>query len=224
MESRWEEIKERVKQHLPQTAFKLWIEPMQEDCGASGQLVLGCPNPFFLHWVRSNYYSCILEEAIRLQGPDAAVHLTVLPAVEAAKKPPLTVHPGLPLLTPPSEPSRHQLNKSFTFEKFVVGDSNRLAFQASQALAADAVLYGHTLFLTSMPGLGKSHLSQAVGNFIQDRKKNTRVLYLTAEDFTNEMIVSLKNGRMDQFKDKYRRQCDTLLLEGVHFLSGKEKI
>ena len=116
------------------------------------------------------------------------------------------------------------LNKSFTFERFVVGASNRLAFQASRALASDDTLYGKTLFLASQPGLGKSHLSQAVGNYIQTNFRSNRVLYLTAEDFANEMVAALRHGQMSQFKEKFRRQCDALLLEGVHFLSGKDKI
>ncbi len=72
--------------------------------------------------------------------------------------------------------------------------------------------------------MGKSHLSQAVGNYIQSNLRLNRVLYLTAEDFANEMVAALRQGSMPQFKEKFRRQCDALLLEGVHFLSGKEKI
>ena len=106
----------------------------------------------------------------------------------------------------------------------MVGASNRLAYQASQALARNDTFYNRTLFLTSGPGLGKSHLSQAVGNFVTKSAAEKQVLYITAENFANEMVSALKNGRMSTFKERFRQDCDILLLEEVQFLSGKEKI
>ncbi len=91
-------------------------------------------------------------------------------------------------------------------------------------MAGNDTVFGRTLFLASQTGLGKSHLSQAVGNYMCLNASGARVLYLTAEDFANEMVAALRAGKMAQFKEKFRRQCDALLLEGVHFLSGKEKI
>jgi chromosomal replication initiator protein len=119
---------------------------------------------------------------------------------------------------------RSGLNQAFTFANFVVGASNRLAYQASQALARNDTFYNHLLYLTSNPGLGKSHLSQAVGNFVTQTAPRGKVLYLTAENFANEMVGALKNGRMADFKERFRTECDLLLLEEVQFLSGKEKI
>jgi chromosomal replication initiator protein len=80
-----------------------------------------------------------------------------------------------------------------------------------------------SLFILSNTGLGKSHLSQAVAHAVMEKDPNLRVIYLTAEDFINEMIFALKNNRIEDFKNKFRRRCDVLLLEEVHFLSGKEK-
>ena len=106
----------------------------------------------------------------------------------------------------------------------MVGASNRLAYQASQALARNDTFYNRILFLTSGPGLGKSHLSQAVGNFVTKSAAGKQVLYITAENFANEMVSAIKNGRMSTFKERFRQDCDILLLEEVQFLSGKEKI
>jgi chromosomal replication initiator protein len=128
----------------------------------------------------------------------------------------------LPQLTPRA--ARGALNQAFTFDKFVVGASNRLAYQASHALARNDTFYNHILFITSSPGLGKSHLSQAVGNFVSQTAASGKVLYLTAENFANEMVGALKSGRMSDFKERFRSECDVLLLEEVQFLSGKEKI
>jgi chromosomal replication initiator protein len=104
-----------------------------------------------------------------------------------------------------------------------VGPCNEFAYSASKALAQGGAWNYHSLMMLSNTGLGKSHLSQAIGHAILAQDEKRRVYYLTAEDFTNEMIKALKTNRIDAFKDKYRRQCDVLILEEVHFLGGKEK-
>ena len=223
MDSHWEIVKQHFKSKLAASAYQLWIEPLQANQGDSGELILECPNPFFLHWVHNNYLTDIAREYQALAGGLNQIKLGL------SKKPPrLEIQPQqvqrcIPILSPPKGWAR-LLNKNFTFERFVVGASNRLAFQASRALASDDTLYSKTLYLSSQSGLGKSHLSQAVGNYIQTHFRSNRVFYLTAEDFANEMVTALRQGNIHQFKDKFRQQCDTLLLEGVHFLSGKEKI
>jgi chromosomal replication initiator protein len=93
---------------------------------------------------------------------------------------------------------------------------------ATLALATDQNIYNNTLFLHSPNGLGKTHLSQAVGRHLSQHKPQAKVLYLSAEAFTQELVLSLKSNRMEVFKDKYRRHCDYLILEEIHFFSGKE--
>ncbi len=105
----------------------------------------------------------------------------------------------------------------------MVGPSNEFAFSASEALARGTSINYPSLLMLANTGLGKSHLSQAVGHTILRENPNTRVFYMTAEDFANEMIFSLKTNRIDDFKNRYRKSCDVLLLEELHFLSGKEK-
>jgi chromosomal replication initiator protein len=223
MDSHWEKVKQNFKTKLAPSAYQLWIEPLQATQGVSGELILECPNPFFLHWVHNNYLPSIAQEYRALTGRLIQIKLHLFKSERRVANHPQPIQPYLPDFRKPDEMAR-LLNKSFTFEQFVVGASNRLAFQASRALASDDTLYSKTLFLASQPGLGKSHLSQAVGNYIQSNLRLNRVLYLTAEDFANEMVAALRQGNMPQFKEKFRRQCDALLLEGVHFLSGKEKI
>ncbi|MBW1917160.1 MAG: chromosomal replication initiator protein DnaA [Deltaproteobacteria bacterium] len=223
MEPAWIDIKHRLKSRLPASGFKLWIEPLQASRGSQGELVLGCPNAFTLHWVRAYYLELIREEVQQVLGKGFPFDLRVLHPSPRKLSTPLQRQPVLPGVKPSPIPARG-LNQSFTFEHFVVGASNRFAFQASQALARNDTVYGRTLFLTSLPGLGKSHLSQAVGNHIYAQGPDHRVFYLTAEDFANEMVLALKQGQIERFKEKFRRQTDILLLEDVHFLSGKEKI
>jgi chromosomal replication initiator protein len=223
MDRHWEKIKQNFKTRLAASAYQLWIEPLRASQGDSGELILECPNPFFLHWVHNNYLADITCEYQAITGQLIQIRLGLMKSVRQLDTQPQRIQPALPDFRKPQGLAR-LLNKSFTFERFIVGASNRLAFQASRALASDDTLYSKTLFLASQPGLGKSHLSQAVGNYIQSNFRSNRVLYLTAEDFANEMVAALRQGNMPQFKEKFRQQCDALLLEGVHFLSGKDKI
>jgi chromosomal replication initiator protein len=116
-----------------------------------------------------------------------------------------------------------RLNKDFTFDRFVVGGNNEFAYSASKAMANGSSFKYNSLLMLAATGLGKSHLSHAVGHAILKKNPSCRVHYVTAEDFANDMIFSLKNKRIEEFKNKYRRCCDVLLLEEVHFLGGKEK-
>jgi chromosomal replication initiator protein len=115
------------------------------------------------------------------------------------------------------------LNQDFTFDRFVVGRCNEFAYAASKALAIEGQFPCSSLFIVAKTGLGKSHLSQATAHALLESNPRIKVIYITAEDFVNEMIFALKNHRIDEFKTKYRRSCDVLLLEEIQFLSGKEK-
>ena len=218
----WDAVKEAIKDDMPSSTFHLWIEPLQVENGPEGELLLACPNPFALRWVQAHYLPLIRQTLQNLGQVSPPVHLKLLTAPARRQALPPALQPALPQMAPQAR--RGGLNRAFTFDNFVVGASNRLAFQASQALARNDTFYNDLLFITSSPGLGKSHLSQAVGNFVSQTAAGGKVLYLTAENFTNEMVGALKSGRMADFKERFRQDCDILLLEGVQFLSGKEKI
>ncbi|MBD3840907.1 MAG: chromosomal replication initiator protein DnaA [Campylobacterales bacterium] len=111
------------------------------------------------------------------------------------------------------------LNQSFTFESFVVGSSNQMAYTASKAVAEKPGIQYNPLFIYGGTGLGKTHLLQAIGNDAIEKNKN--VIYVTIEQFMNDFTFSLKNKNMDHFRQKYRK-CDLLLIDDVQFLSGKE--
>jgi len=113
--------------------------------------------------------------------------------------------------------------KRFTFENFVVGPSNRFAYEAGWAVANYRRGAYSPLYLYGESGLGKSHLSGAMGHHIHGRKPTTQIIYTTAEEFVNEMVSGIRKKEMAAFKEKYRRRCDILFIEGVDFLIGKEK-
>jgi chromosomal replication initiator protein len=215
----WQTIKETLQSEMPASQFRMWIEPLEPIPSGNQELLLGCPNPFFLQWVRERYYTLILKTVNHLCSDTLTVSLQVS---SARPNPALPSPPRQYLLPGFTRKGQLRLNGGFTFDQFVTGPCNHFAYLASQAMAEGKNLHNHALFLFSSSGLGKTHLSQAVGHHINQHRPQVRVLYLSVEDFTNEMIQALKTNSMNQFKDKYRKNCDFLLLEEVHFLSGKE--
>jgi chromosomal replication initiator protein len=222
----WEQVKSQIKAAIPEKSFRLWIDSLMPQEKEDNTLVLGCPNKFSRNWISDNYMGMIKEGLDRTGNGRCRLTLKV--------KAPEKKHPaaaaerpnGSKQLTLPNMPTRNRtgkgwLNREFTFDRFVVGECNEFAYSASKALATGDSQPYNPLFLLASTGLGKSHLSQAIGHTILTRDPKVRVSYITAEDFLNEMIFSLRNGRIDEFKNKYRRSCDVLLLEDVHFLGGK---
>jgi chromosomal replication initiator protein len=115
------------------------------------------------------------------------------------------------------------LRKDYTFDQFVVGKNNDFAYSAALSLAVRKNVQQQSLFLLSKSGLGKSHLSQAIGHQILSQFPGEHVYYMTAEDFTNEMVASFKANTVNQFKEKYHKMCDVLLLDDIQYLSGKDR-
>jgi chromosomal replication initiator protein len=224
MRAIWEQAKKEMRSRLPKNSFSLWINPVNFLETRDKTLILGCPNRFSRNWIMENYLE-IIQDGLDKAG---AGHLELLLKVNPVKKPqsPPPIEEKqliLPHIPPPRHRGRFCFKTDFTFERFVVGPSNEFAYSASKAIAQGTSWNYQSLIMLAKTGLGKSHLSQAVGQAILEKNPQCRVYYVTAEDFTNEMISSLKNNRIEQFKDKYRRACDVLLLEEIHFLGGKEK-
>jgi chromosomal replication initiator protein len=219
----WNQAKTLLHKRIPHHNFMLWIEPLNLIRRGEDEIVLGCPSGFFKKWVMRHYFSLMVAEVERVHDRSCRILL------EVSDRPNGNGHNALEeeQLVFPHIPERRQalrqLHESFTFDQFVVGRCNDFAYNAALSLACTQDACSSALFLLSKTGLGKSHLSQAVGNHILKKDPTIRVCYITAEDFTNAMIHALRSDRIDKFKEKYRRQCDVLLLEDVQFLSGKNK-
>jgi chromosomal replication initiator protein len=222
MTDMWEEVKKEIRGSLPERSFSLWIGPLSLVEKKDDTLVLGCPNKFSLHWITENYLG-MMQEKIKLIGNgNYRLDLRVKNSPKPTP-PPGIVNPVQQLYLPKVPRNGRALNHDFTFDRFVVGKCNQFAYSASRAMALTSQDYGRSLFILSHTGLGKSHLCQATAHALMKHDPRLRVIYITAEDFINEMIFALKNNRIEEFKNNYRRRCDVLLLEEVHFLSGKEK-
>jgi chromosomal replication initiator protein len=223
MQEIWNAVKSDLKDRLSPSGFSLWIEPLQVDQGPQGEMQLICPNPFALRWVMSHYLPHIHQVLAQVGQPLPVKLLAAPPKPRTLAPPPTTEQLRLPL-PGQGRKSGRSLNREFTFSKFVVGGSNRLAYSAAEALARKDTFFSGILFLTANPGLGKSHLAQAVGNCLLDSAPQASVMYVTAEDFTNDMVKALKGDQMSRFKERYRGECEVLLMEEVQFFSGKDKI
>ncbi|MBW1691401.1 MAG: chromosomal replication initiator protein DnaA [Deltaproteobacteria bacterium] len=228
MEAAWKQVREVLKEVMDEKSYTFWIKPLKLLDSDERVTRLGCPNRFFRNWITENYSALFHRQFSQLGLKDHRITFKVLPHRDLLDfKPHGDNGNGKQLLLPnipiKARAGGRYLLERFNFDSFVVGESNEFAYSVSKALANDASCPYSSLLLLSQTGLGKSHLAQAIGNSILKKKPTLRVRYITAEEFTNEMIFALKNNLIDQFKTKYRRDCDVLLLEELHFLSGKEK-
>jgi chromosomal replication initiator protein len=240
MEAIWQETKLAIKSLVPGHSYKMWIDPLELSSCKSGVVVLSCPNFFYKKRIKDNYSSIIEKELKKALGNDCRLMLEISPKGKSSKKQkrfnkktsPSTAHkqedtfkhtrqPGLPNMDRPQYVGR-LLRKDFTFDNFVVGENNDYAYRLAHSLASNRRSDQNSMFLLSKTGMGKTHLSQAMGHHIMSKYPSDNVYYVTAEDFANEMIYSFKSKSIDKFKKKYRKNCDVLLIEDIHFLSGKE--
>ncbi|MDL1981213.1 MAG: chromosomal replication initiator protein DnaA [Deltaproteobacteria bacterium] len=226
MKQIWEQVKLSIKKQIPGHSYRMWIEPVdfiecKENC-----IVLSCTNTFSKKRILDHYGSIIKTEIKRTSGK--AYNLGLEVSCKKFKKGNSGFEKDnsiqLPLPGVNVRPYNGRLlRKDFTFDQFVVGNNNDFAYLAALDLASKKNSQQNSLFLLSKIGMGKSHLSQAIGHHIISQYPTEHVSYITAEDFTNEMVNAFRNGSIDEFKKKYRNECDVLLLEDVHSLSGKER-
>ncbi|WP_051327066.1 chromosomal replication initiator protein DnaA [Desulfatibacillum aliphaticivorans] len=222
----WEKAKEAIRSQVPDQGYLMWIDPLRVVKAAADSVVLGCPNPLAKKWLMDHYRG-LLESAMQ-QAAQRPLKVLLEVAECAAEAPETPEEAPQQLCLPafadiPRPSSGRLLNRDFTFDSFVVGDCNDFAYSAALSVASKRSKLHAPLYLLAQTGLGKSHLSQAVGRQVMQESPEERVFYITAEDFTNEMIGALNTGTISSFKEKYRRNCDTLILEDVHFLSGKNR-
>ncbi len=214
-------MKSLLKEKIPGHSYRMWIEPIAFSENENGAMVLACPNLFSKKRISDNYGQMIEDAVSIAAGMAFKVRLTVASSQATEHKEiKQDRQMKLPDIDLPTNGGR-LLRKDYTFDQFVVGKNSDFAYSAALSLAARNLGNQNALYLHSKTGLGKSHLSQAVGHHIFKTFPTERVYYITAEDFMNEMTDSYRSSSIHRFKEKYRQNCDVLLLEDVHFLSGK---
>lgn len=224
MDTIWKDAQTALKKRIAAHSYRMWIEPLQLAGNGDGGWTITCPNAFSRKRVQEHFGPLIEAELKRLSGESQGQLSYHIAGRSNGRKADVAVPVQLAL---PGESARpyngRLLRRDFTFEHFVVGGNNDFAYSASLSLASRSDTSQAALYLFSGTGLGKSHLSQAVGHHILARRPQERVYYMSAEDFSHEMVQAYRHDALDAFKTKYRTQCDVLLLEDVHYLSGKER-
>jgi chromosomal replication initiator protein len=222
MQDLWNKTKAAVKECLSSHSYRMWIEPLALKSWTNGAVVLTAPNFFSRKRVADNYGQLLEKALTEVAGWACRVQIEIGAGAAVAEA--LPIARQLPL--PDAGQRFHNgrlLRRDFTFDQFVVGGNNDFAYSAALSLASGRRNSNGALYLISRPGMGKSHLAQAVGHHILTQSRTEQVFYTTAEDFTNEMVQAFQTDQVPQFKEKYRSGCDVLLLEDVHYLTGKER-
>jgi len=219
----WEKAKDLIKTKVNPQTFETWFKPTKGLEISKGSLVLEVPNSFFKDWLLEHHL-----ELIKTTLKDISGENLTLDFLYSAKEPDAVVHAAARPAQKPQDPSKRQennnnigLNPAYTFDDFVIGPSNKMAHAAAMAVAESPAKAYNPLFIYGKAGMGKTHLMNAIGHYVAAKNQNLKVVYITSEQFTNQLIQSIQNRSMEKFRARYRT-VDVLLIDDVHFIAGKE--
>lgn len=224
----WAETLRRIQHFVPEQTFEAWFLPTRCAAYSAEGVRIQVPNRLFADWLKENYHTLIVSTLCETLGrAEVTVDYSVSEHPEARAIPATTQNAAPDRTAPaggisfPPQSGSTQLNRRFSFDSFVVGKSNEFAHAAAQAIAEKPATVYNPLFVYGGVGLGKTHILQAVGNKIQEKNPVSRIHYVSAESFMNEMISSIQRGNTLSFKERYR-SVDVLLIDDIQFLAGKE--
>ena len=216
----WQETLEKLKNELSKPSFETWLSSTRLLNIDGDTLVISVPNEFAKDWLESRYapmirssvqsvlgHSVSLRFILSTLGDTYSEHISSVPTEIVSKH---------------TEPITNSLNTKYTFDTFVIGNSNRFAHAASLAVAESPAKSYNPLFIYGGVGLGKTHLMHAIGHHVLQRSPNTKVIYVSSEKFTNELIDSIRDENPEEFRNHYRN-VDILLIDDIQFLAGKER-
>jgi chromosomal replication initiator protein len=222
----WDTALGQLQMQVTRPNFDTWLKDTVGLGTENGSFIIGTPNDFVSEWLSAKMGPVIAKTVGGILGREVSLRFRVIApvangngAAHHAEAPPLNGAVHAPAVT--SAPvGRKKLNAKLTFDRFVVGDSNRLAAAAASAVAEQPGHVYNPLFIYGGPGLGKTHLLQAIAH--RSSKAGHRTLYTTCEQFTNDFVNAISQGRQDEFRRKYR-SLDLLLIDDVQFLVGKDR-
>lgn len=227
----WVRCKDKLKESFNEKVFNVWIKPIMPLEVTDTYYKVAVKNDFFKTMLDENYAQVIegvlagiMSKNIKLiietmdNGSSGSEAAEEMPAVPAKREQQQLFNEN----TSVQQPDESNLNPKYVFETFVIGNSNRFAHAAAQAVANDPAHAYNPLFLYGGVGLGKTHLMHAIGNRIKQNNPSMKVLYTSSEKFTNEIINSIQNKTTEAFRQKYRN-IDCLIIDDIQFLKGKEQ-
>jgi chromosomal replication initiator protein len=219
----WEEISGRLKDALSDGTYGKWFGDVRGLELSDNAIVLVVPSEFTRDWIESNFLGLIGAAVRDIVGDERALELRVAGGSDAAPEVRAGSEGIVPMVQRRSgRPESGGFNAKYTFDSFVIGSSNRFAHAAALAVAEAPAQAYNPLFIYGSTGLGKTHLLQAVAQYVAEHSSELSVRYVTSEAFVNDFINSLRDKRTEGFKQRYRTY-DVLLIDDVQFLEGKER-
>ncbi len=250
VQSLWDEAVDRLRTRISPQNYDMWLRPIELTSFDGSTLRLRAPNSYVRLWFESNFLGALMKEIqdlgheLRVEfdpdgplerppAPETPPAAGSSPSLEVAAHaasldtpiPPAPSSAPAPALPPEDvirAPESASLNPRYTFDTFVSGPSNQLAFAASQAAASSYPPKYNPVFLCGGVGLGKTHLLHAIGHQQLLNRPGSRIVYISSERFMNEYVQAIRTGRMHEFRRNYREGIDVLLVDDVQFLAGKE--
>ena len=215
LHSIWDQVLNLMKVELTEVSFNTWLKTIEPISISSDTIILAAPNEFTKGILVGRYLNLIKNAVKHVTKKDYNVQF-IIPGEE------YSLNIGQSIVQENIENNqRAQLNPKYTFDTFVIGNSNRFAHAASLAVAEAPAQAYNPLFIYGGVGLGKTHLMHAIGHYILNQNPSTKVVYVSSEKFTNELINSIREYRNEEFRNKYRN-VDVLLIDDIQFIAGKE--
>jgi chromosomal replication initiator protein len=221
----WTRILDRARHELPEQTFRTWLEPTEPLALDGDTIIVGSPDQFAADWNESKHAQLLTSLAPIALGHPRSVVFRVHEERKTRNQMDLFVAPPAAATATVSGQKQGsintQLSERYTFDHFVIGKSNELAAAAAHAVSQAPGRVYNPLFLYGDTGLGKTHLMQAVAHAVMERQADIRITFIGTEQFTNEMIASIRERTTQEFRRRYR-ETDLLLVDDVQFLKGKE--
>lgn len=225
----WETALSTLEGRIKPHNFEMWLRPINCEGMDGDRILLSAPSKWIKDWFQDNYQSIVLEALRAYTQREFEISFQIRES--EGESPDATPEPT-PVAAPAPVVARSSagndrvegdLLEKYSFSTFVVGPSNQLAHAAARAVSEIPAGKYNPLFIYGGVGLGKTHLMQAIGHDIRERHRDWKILYLKTETFMNEYINCVRNGKIDEFRRKYRERCDVLLMDDIQFLAGKDR-
>jgi chromosomal replication initiator protein len=227
LDSLWSQVLERLQLELSRPTFETWIKTANAERLENNCLVIITPNPFARNWLQKYYINTIANVVQNILGHPVEIYITVAKGEEVPQleEPDSTWEFSNPTIASESVTQKTrtnaELNAKYVFSRFVVGANNRMAHAASLAVAEYPGREFNPLFLCGGVGLGKTHLMQAIGHYRWEICPDSKIFYVSTEQFTNDLITAIRKDSMQNFREHYRA-ADVLLVDDIQFIEGKE--